>query len=90
MYVGDLDKKQLISIALMILFTMTAMFFTGYRYAYAKSVDYANEQIEQSIEDFKMMYGLQKNPDVSLGNIEFPDFVLGGKDEEQKHNKTIT
>ena len=57
-----------VSVALMIMFAMAAMFFLGYRYAYGKAIIYANEQIEEKIEEFKVENNLIM-PDVVLGNI---------------------
>lgn len=65
----------------MILFALSAMFFLGYKYSYNKAIKYANEQIEEKIENFKINQGLMNaDLDVVLGNIELPDF--GGQDEE--------
>ena len=47
MYMGDVSNKQLISIALMIMFALAAMFFIGYKLAYDKAIKYANEQISE-------------------------------------------
>ena len=80
MYIGNLETKQLISIALMILFFGMAMFFMGYKYAYNNAINYANEQIEYGINDFKMRFGIVNkadNPDFIIGNVEIP---IGGKD----------
>ena len=85
MYVGDIGTKQLVSIGLMIMFALAAMFFIGYQYAYSKAVSYANEQIEDKVTEFKMMYGIinkEDNQDFILGNIEFPDMEV--EDEEGK------
>ncbi len=81
MYIGNFEiTKEKISIALMIIFAMAMMFFLGYKYAYDKSISYANEQIGEKVEEFKMMYGIQEgNTDFMLGNIDYP---IGGKDEE--------
>lgn len=84
MYIGNFEiGKQEVSIALMILFAMAAMFFLGYKYAFDKAINYANEQIEARMNEFKANYGIinmVENPDFMLGNIEQPDF--GGKNEE--------
>ena len=81
MYVGDISTKQLTSIALMILFMSISIFFLGYRYAYNKAINYANEQIEEKIKEFKVSYGIVSgNPDIFSGNIEIPN--LGGPNEE--------
>ncbi len=83
MYIGNLEiGKQEVSIALMILFAMTAMFFLGYKFAYDKAAVYANEQIEEKINEFRIHYGLIKigdNPDFILGNIELPGGTEDGK-----------
>ncbi len=81
MYIGNFEiTKGMISIALMILFALAAMFFLGYQYAYSKAVIYANEQIEEKVDNFKKMYGIQEiNTDFLLGNIEPIDF--GDKNE---------
>lgn len=85
MYINNFEiGKQEISIALMILFAMAAMFFIGYKYAYDKAISYANEQIEESIEKFKIDHNLKSdNPDYIIGNIdiEIPDF--GGVENEE-------
>ena len=75
MYIGNFEiNKQMISLALMILFAMAAMFFMGYKYAYDKSISYANEQIEEKVNEVKMMYGIQEgNLDFILGNIDMPN-----------------
>ena len=82
MYIGNFEiGKQEVSIALMILFALAAMFFLGYKYAYTKAIVYANEQIEEQVNEFKANYGIMEgNPDFTLGNIEIPDF--GGKEDE--------
>ncbi len=79
MYIGDISTKQLISIALMILFTMAMIFFIGYKFAYGKAIRYANEQIEERVNEFKMSYNIGTNPDFTLGNIQ-P--IEGGQDEK--------
>ncbi len=79
MYMGEVSTKQLISVALMILFTMALMFFIGYKFAYDKSVRYANEQIEEKVNELEIRYNLRTNPDFMLGNI--PSLEIGGKDE---------
>ena len=82
MYIGSFEiGKQEVSIALMILFAMAAMFFIGYKYAYNKAIIYANEQIEEKVRDFKMSYGLMNqgdNPDFILGNIDDFEDVKNG------------
>lgn len=81
MYIGNLEiGKQEVSIALMILFTMAVMFFLGYKYAYDKAINYANEQIEEKVNEFRINQGLMANPDILLGNI--PPLDIGGQDEE--------
>jgi ammonia channel protein AmtB len=83
MYIGTLETKELVSIALMIMFAMAAMFFIGYKLAYNKAINYANEQIDEKVNEFKADYGLvNKNTDFILGNIEIPDFR--GEDDEEK------
>ncbi len=79
-YIGTLSTKELIGIALMILFALAAMFFIGYKFAYTKAITYANEQIEERVNEFKADYGIGNNPDVFLGNISIPD--LGGAKDE--------
>ena len=85
MYIGNFEiGKQEISIALMILFAMTAMFFIGYKYAYNKAIAYANEQIEDGINEYKMRYGMinnEDNMDFILGNVNLSD--LEGTDDEE-------
>jgi len=81
MYIGNFEiTKQLISVALMILFTMAAMFFIGYKFAYDKAIRYANEQIEDIKEDLEVRYNIMRNPDLVLGNI--PPLDFGGQDEK--------
>ena len=81
MYIGNFEiGKQEVSIALMILFALAAMFFLGYKYAYDKAIGYANEQIEERVNEFKAEYGIvNENQDFLLGNIELPK---GDKDEK--------
>ena len=80
MYIGSFEiTKQMISVALMILFFGITMFFIGYKYAYTKAINYANEQIEEKVNEFKINKGLTENPDVILGNI--PSLDIGGKNE---------
>ena len=80
MYIGTLSIKQLISIALMILFAMTAIFFLGYQYAYSKAITYANQQIREKVNDFKINSGLVSgNPDFILGNITWEEAGLNEK-----------
>ena len=65
----------------MLLFAFAAMFFIGQQYAYSKAMTYANQQIDEKVNEFKIMKGIQGvNPDFTLGNIEMPS--LGGQDEE--------
>ena len=64
--------KYEISIALMILFAMVAMFFIGYYFAYNQSINDANEQIGEIMEEFKINYGLQDGSDFLFENIEIP------------------
>ncbi len=81
MYIGNFEiGRKEISIALVILFALVAMFFLGYQYAYTKAIVYANEQIEEQVNDFKAQYNIGTNPDFTLGNI--PPIDLGGKNEE--------
>lgn len=81
MYIGNFEiTKEMISVALMILFTMAAMFFIGYKYAYTKAITYANEQIEEKVNNFKMQYNIGTNPDFVLGNI--PPLDIGGLNEK--------
>ncbi len=78
MYIGEVSTKQLISVALMILFTMAAMFFMGYKYAYTKAINYANEQITKEVDAFKAIYGI-------VNQEENTDFILpsfGGVEDE--------
>ncbi len=75
MYIGELNQKQLISVALMVCFAMAAMFFMGYRYAFNKAVTYANDQIEEKIDDFKSQFGL-------LSSLENTDWMIGNLDHE--------
>ena len=71
MYIGDISTKQLISIALMMMFALAAMFLIGYKFAYDKAIRYANGQIDEKVERFKIEYGITEgNPDFILGNIE--------------------
>ena len=55
-----MDKEK-ISIALMILFALIAMFFLGYKYAYDKAITYANIQIEKNVEEFKANYNIKED-----------------------------
>ena len=77
MYVGEVSKAQLISVALMIMFALAAMFLIGYKFAYDKAIRYANIQIEEISEKNRINEGLGTNPDFILGNIEPPDFGVG-------------
>lgn len=53
MRIGDFEiGRKEISIALMIMFAMVAMFWIGYYYSYSKAVAYANEQIKEKIDKF--------------------------------------
>ena len=77
MYIGNLETKQLISIALMIFFAMAAMFFIGYKYAYDQAITYANEQIVEKVNELKTELGIinmKDNPDYILGNRGLSDF----------------
>ena len=74
MYLGEVSKTQLVSVALMIMFAMATMFFLGYRLAYGKAITYANDQIVEKIDEFKSQYNIGRNPDFDLGNIDMPDF----------------
>ena len=77
MYIAGFEiGRQEISIALMIMFAMAAMFFIGYKYAYTKAINYANEQIEEKVNKFKIDYGIMNikdNPDYLLGNVNISD-----------------
>ena len=73
MYLGEVSKIQLVSVALMIMFAMATMFFLGYRLAYDKAITYANDQIVEKIDEFKS-HNVGRNPDFDLGNIDMPDF----------------
>ena len=42
----EFDKED-VSVALIILFALIAMFFLGYKFAYNQAIAYANEQIEE-------------------------------------------
>ncbi len=80
MYIGNFKiGKQEVSIALMILFAMALMFFMGYKFAYTKAVNYANVQIEEKVNEFKIDYGITGDPSIFLGNIPT---LEGGKNEE--------
>ena len=63
----EYETRLYISIGFMILFAMIAMFFLGYKYAYDKAVNYANNQLEKIRMEEQVM-----NPDIILGNIELP------------------
>ncbi len=76
MYVGEVSKAQLISVALMIMFALAAMFLIGYKFAYDKAIRYANEQIEEISEKNRINGGLGINPDFTLGNIEPIDYEI--------------
>lgn len=70
MYIGNFEiGKREISIALMIFFALTAMFFLGYKFAYDKAITYANNQIEKNTKEFIINYGLISNPSILFGNI---------------------
>ncbi len=69
MYMGEVSTKQLISVALMIMFALAAMFFIGYKFAYDKAIRYANNQLEDITDDLENRYNLMRNPDIFLGNI---------------------
>ncbi len=69
MDMGEVSTKQLISVALMLLFAFTAIFFIGYKYAYDEAITYANKQIEANVEGCKIYSGLDKNPNITLSNI---------------------
>lgn len=80
MYIGNFEiGKQEVSIALMILFAMTAMFFIGYNYAYSKAINYANEQIDEKVEEFKVDQRIMENPGIAL---DIPPLDIGGQNEE--------
>ena len=75
----EYETKVYISIAFMIIFALIAMFFLGYKYAYDKAINYANEELRE------IRAGEQPiNPDVLLGNIEVP----GGFQYEKNKNNT--
>lgn len=81
MYVGDIETKQLISITLMIIFALAVMFFLGYKMAYDNAIKYANEQIEEKTENFRVNYGIVEGDlDYLLGNI--PN-LEGSEDEKE-------
>lgn len=68
-----------ISIALMIMFAMAAMFFIGYKYAYDKAISYANEQITELTEDIQMKYGIIKEQKFDYPVIKIPGGVGDGE-----------
>ena len=75
MNIGNFEiGRPEISIALVIFFAMVVMFFIGYYYAYTKAVNYANEQIEEKIDEFRAKNNLWdlQNPDIVIGNIKLP------------------
>jgi len=67
--------RQEISIALIIIFGMVAMFFLGYHMAYNTAIDYANEQIVELSKDNSMQKNLfyigdgSKIKNVSYGEL---------------------
>jgi len=48
----EIDRGD-ISVILMIFFAMFAMFMLGYKFAYTKAVNYANEQIDSIISEYE-------------------------------------
>ena len=72
MYLGEVSKTQLLSVALMIIFTMAAMFFIGYKFSYDKAIRYANIKIEEEVGELREQYNV--NQDFILGNISIPKF----------------
>lgn len=81
MYIGELTTRQLISISLMILFTMAIMFFIGYKFAYDKAVRHANEQLEDLTSELEIRYDFRANPDRMLGNL--PPLIIEGMENEK-------
>ena len=73
--------KQEVSIALIILFAMVAMFFLGYKLAYDKAINYANIKVEMMVAEFKydMSLTIPENTDFIIGNIDIGDM---GVEEE--------
>lgn len=51
--------KQEVSIALMIIFALVAMFFLGYKLAYDKAVTYANAEFREMEQEFNNMNQLK-------------------------------
>ena len=72
---------QEVSGALMILFAMAAMFFLGYQYSYSKAIRYANEQMDERIDEFKFNMDISRgeNPDFLIGNIDVDDIGVEEK-----------
>jgi len=57
----DIGREE-VSIALMILFAMAAMFFMGYKLAYTNAVTDANIQMVENIHEYKETYGFIQEP----------------------------
>lgn len=66
-----------ISIAVMILSALIAMFFLGYKMAYNSAIDYANEQIQEIEKD--LFYQQQfVNPATSMSLLNTTLVMSGG------------
>lgn len=66
MYLGEVGIKELVCVGLMIIFTMAAMFFMGYRYSYGKAIKYANNQLSKLTEEFQNRQATMKGEDFIL------------------------
>ena len=91
MYLGEVSNKQLISVTLMIMFAFATMFFLGYRMAYGKAINYANEQIEEGIDTFKKSIGFMGVTEFTFEAIKTPSSFGGTPNEEEwKYNIFVT
>jgi hypothetical protein len=68
--------REEVSVALMIFFALGVMFLLGYKLAYTQAVGYANEQLQDIIEDYEFQSDIQDFKPLDFGNIEIDIGVL--------------
>lgn len=70
---GEIGVKQVLSISLMVLFALGAMFFLGYRYAYEKAIGYANNELNKKVEELDTRYNLLNGDTNIFEGVEIPN-----------------
>ena len=71
--------REEISIGLMILFALFAMFFLGYKLAYTQAITYANEQLIELSEELSPKYEIIKGEVPTEFVLELPEDMKDGR-----------